>query len=174
MDALEVLTEEHEIILRAISVLEQSTAKMKDGKTVPDQFFNDFIGLIRKFADKCHHGKEETVLFPLIKQKDSTQTKSISALLEDLQKAREHFSSLEKAVAKNDTENKIINAKGYAQQLKSHIERENKLFPTWMSLLNANEKDEVFEKFEEIEAKIIGIGKHEEYVTKIENLKLQI
>ncbi len=70
MGALEVLLEEHEIILKAIDVLQLSVVQLENGKTVKKQFFNSFIEIMSLFADKCHHGKEEMVLFPLVKQKD--------------------------------------------------------------------------------------------------------
>lgn len=170
MEALEVLMEEHEIILKAISILEESANKLERGQSIPDQFFVDFLDVIKKFADKCHHGKEETVLFPLIKEKDAKQSKVIAILLLDHQDARANIASLEKAVANNDSKGKITNAVSYSSKLKFHIEKENKLFPSWMSNLSDEEKELVFEKFEEIEEKVIGLGKHEEYAERIETL----
>ncbi len=174
VDALEVLLEEHEIILKAIGVLDQSTVKIGNGKELPKEVFEKFLDILQKFADKCHHGKEETALFPLISQKSPNQSHTISSLLEDHQKARGFIAALKDAIARNDVEGKIKNADSYSKLLTSHIQRENAIFPDWMRILDDKDKMDLFEKFEEIEEKVIGLGKHQEYERYIENLKSQI
>ncbi len=174
VDALEVLLEEHEIILKAIGVLDQSTVKIRNGKELPSEFFEKFLDILQKFADKCHHGKEETALFPLIGQRSPNQSPTITFLLEDHQKARGFIAALKEANARNDAEGKIRNADAYSKLLTLHIERENGIFPDWMRMLDDKDKEVLFEKFEEIEEKVIGLGKHQEYERNIENLKSQI
>ena len=174
VDALEVLLEEHEIIMKAIGVLDQSTVKTRNGKELPSEFLEKFLDILQKFADKCHHGKEENALFPLIGQRSPNQSLTISFLLEDHQKARGFIAALKEAVARNDVEGKIRNADGYSRLLTLHIQRENAIFPDWMRMLDDKDKEDLFEKFEEIEEKVIGLGKHQEYERNIENLKSQI
>jgi len=55
-----------------------------------------------------------------------------------------------------------------------HIQRENAIFPDWMRMLDDKDKEGLFEKFEEIEEKVIGLGKHQKYERDIESLKSQI
>lgn len=64
-----VLEEEHAIIRRVLSVIEQETVRI-DAGALPD------VGLIRQairffagFADTRHHGKEEDFLFPILATK---------------------------------------------------------------------------------------------------------
>ena len=68
----------------------------------------------------------------------------------------------------------VENADAYSQLLTSHIKRENEVFPLWFRGLGNKDKEDLLEQFEEIEAKVIGIGKHEEYIRKIEDLKSQL
>jgi hemerythrin-like domain-containing protein len=169
MDAFEVLMEEHGIILKAISILEQSAKK-----ELPTPFYSRLLGVITDFADRCHHGKEETALFPVVKLKDANQSENIANLLEEHEKGRSFIAAIRQAIEKNDAQSKVRNADNYYQLLTAHIRKENELFVTWFRMLSVNEKDLLFEKFEEIEEKVIGIGKHEEYVSILESMQLQV
>jgi hemerythrin-like domain-containing protein len=171
MDALEVLLEEHEIIEKAIEVLNKSVKNLQTGKKVSPEVFEKILDIIKNFADKCHHGKEETVLFPLMKKRDAKETKIISLLLEEHEKGRTFVRVLSESISKNDINNIIKNANGYVSLLPQHIKKENVIFPKWINPLSNEIKEELFEKFEEIEEKIIGLGKHQEYVQNIEKLK---
>ena len=167
--------EEHAIILRAIGVLNQSTAKLKSKIELPSDFFDTLLEeVIQKFVDKCHHGKEEIVLFPLIKQRSCSQSEIIPELLEDHQRGRDFIAGFREAIASHNYNAMIENADAYSQLLTSHIKKENEVFSIWFSGLGNKDKEDLFEQFEEIEAKVIGIGKHEEYIRKIEDLKSQL
>jgi hemerythrin-like domain-containing protein len=174
LSAFENLMEEHAIILRAISVLNQSTIKLKSKVELPSGFFDTFLEVIQKFADKCHHGKEEVVLFPLIKQRSCSQSEIIPELLQDHQRGRDFIAGFREAIASHNYSAAVENADAYSQLLTSHIKTENKVFPHWFEGLGDNDKEDLFEQFEEIEAKVIGTGKHEEYIRKIEDLKSQL
>ena len=174
LSAFEVLMEEHAIILRAISVLNQSTVKLKSKAELPSGFFDTFLDVIQKFADKCHHGKEEVVLFPLIKQRSCSQSEIIPELLEDHQRGRDFIAGFREAIASHNYDAMVENADAYSQLLTLHIKRENEVFPLWFRGLGDKDKEDLFERFEEIEEKVIGIGKHEEYIRKIEDLNLQL
>lgn len=171
MDALGTLLEEHEIILKAINVLTSSVKSIQEGKEPKPKFFEGILDVIKNFADKCHHGKEEGVLFPMINDKDVRQAKIVSLFLEDHEKGRAFVRALAEAVGKNDATGIIKNANGYANLLPLHIKKENAIFPVWINPLSSETKEELSERFEEIEERVIGLGKHEEYINKIEKLK---
>ena len=166
--------EEHEIILYAIRVLDESKAKLNIGKDVPKKFYDEFLEITRNFADRCHHGKEEAVLFPMVDQRDHSQHDTVTLLLADHEKGRSLLAGLKEAVNVNDMNEVTENSEGYANLLKLHIQKENLLFPNWMNMLSENDKTAVSEKFEEIEERVIGKGKHEEYALRIKNLLSQI
>ncbi len=58
-----VMTEEHQLILRMISLVEKNTTLMEQGQFRNWQFFLDAVDFIRNYADRFHHAKEEDVLF---------------------------------------------------------------------------------------------------------------
>ena len=171
MDALEVLLEEHEIIENAIEVLNKSAKNLQDGKKVPSETFEKLLGIIKNFADRCHHGKEEDVLFPLIKKIDAKEDKIIYLLLKEHEKGRNFIRDLTKAISKKNINDMIKNANGYVNLLLQHIKKENVIFPRWINPLSVEIKEGLFDRFEEIEEKVIGLGKHKEYVQSIEKLK---
>jgi len=41
---------------------------MEQAPFVDTKDMHDFIGFLKEFADKCHHGKEEGLLFPALIQ----------------------------------------------------------------------------------------------------------
>ncbi len=96
------------------------------------------------------------------------------SLLENHQKGRSFIAGLKEAAEKDDKNGLIRNATGYSSLLKAHIETENRLFPSWFNEFSLEEKESLFDKFEEIEANVIGLGKHEEYKAKIEGLNSQV
>lgn len=171
MDALEILLEEHEIIEKAIDVLNKSAKNLQNGKKVPSETFEKILNIIKNFADRCHHGKEEDVLFPLIKKIDAKEDKTIFLLLKEHEKGRNFIKELTKAISKKDTNAMIKNSNGYINLLPQHIKKENVIFPRWINPLSDEIKDGLFDRFEEIEEKVIGLGKHQEYVQNIDKLK---
>jgi hemerythrin-like domain-containing protein len=167
--------EEHAIILRAIGVLNQSTVKLKSKIELPSGFFDTLLDeVIQKFVDQCHHGKEEIVLFPLIKQRSCSQSEIIPELLEDHQRSRDFIAGFREALASHNYNAMVKNAGAYSQLLTSHIKRENEVFAIWFRGLGNKDKEDLLEQFKEIETKVIGTGKHEEYIRKIEDLKSQL
>ncbi|MEE8362417.1 MAG: hemerythrin domain-containing protein, partial [Gemmatimonadales bacterium] len=59
------LRAEHQLILQVTEVLETLVARSESGDTDFDALA-DCIAFIRLFADACHHGKEENLLFPAL------------------------------------------------------------------------------------------------------------
>jgi hemerythrin-like domain-containing protein len=171
MDALETMLEEHEIIKMAIGAMDAEARKLQAGNRLSQEKFAALIDIIRVFADKCHHGKEEDVLFPLIAKRGENEARIVSSLLDEHTKGRGFVKALEEAVGRNDRENVIKNANGYSALLLLHIKKENAVFPVWINPLPDETKKELEERFEEIEKRVIGLGKHEEYTQKIKKLE---
>ncbi|HJW28424.1 MAG TPA: hemerythrin domain-containing protein, partial [Saprospiraceae bacterium] len=174
MDALEVLMEEHEIILLAIGILNKSVSKLKNGGQVSSGFYDSFLDIVKNFADRCHHAKEETIYFPMMRQRDPGQDDVVSVLLDEHEKGRGFLGALGVAVGKNSSRDIVENSEGYGQLLALHIRKENLLFPDWMKMLSDGDKADLFERFEEIEERVIGKGKHEEYAQRIEGLRSKL
>jgi hemerythrin-like domain-containing protein len=60
---VELMMQEHEVIVEVLASLHAMAEKLADGASVPRQDIADFGRFFRDFADNCHHGKEEDRLF---------------------------------------------------------------------------------------------------------------
>jgi hemerythrin-like domain-containing protein len=171
MDALEVLKEEHAVILEITEVLNNLVKKLQAKEKVPPEQFEKILDVMHNFVDKCHHGKEEMALFPLISEHGGREAKAVSLLIEEHEKGRALVRGLSDAIVRNDTIGIIKNANDYVGLLAQHIKKENVVFPTWINSLSDETKRVLFKRFEEIDEQAIGLGKHQEYVKTVEKLK---
>src|SRR5512135_730494 len=64
MQATDILSEEHKVIIRVLTALEKAASRLEAGEAVEPGFFIESADFIKGFADGCHHKKEEGVLFP--------------------------------------------------------------------------------------------------------------
>jgi hemerythrin-like domain-containing protein len=171
MKATEILSEEHQVILRVITALEAAVEKIDSGKIAP-QFFLDASDFIKNFADGCHHAKEEGVLFKYMEAANvPVQGGPIGVMLSDHEAGRQFNRGMKVGAEiwqlgdKAGIEAVKANALGYAGLLRSHIMREdNILFPIANRAIPLELHDEVFEKFEKVEHEETGEGVHEKYL----------
>jgi hemerythrin-like domain-containing protein len=68
MEFSELLIKEHEPIRRAINVLEAMAGDAENGRRVNRNDVNALLIFLHYFADACHQAKEETILFPILRQ----------------------------------------------------------------------------------------------------------
>jgi hemerythrin-like domain-containing protein len=61
-----VLRAEHQIILRVVRVLSRIMDSFEETGRFPEAALAKCVEFIRLFADACHHGKEEDLLFPVL------------------------------------------------------------------------------------------------------------
>ena len=67
--ATQVLRHEHEAILKMLGASEEVARRLEQGEQVDQQTLDDLLEFFQLFADRCHHGKEEDLLFPLLEKK---------------------------------------------------------------------------------------------------------
>ena len=63
------LEEEHHYIRMVVGTMAVFAERLQAGQDVPVEMLQQIIDFMRIFGDKCHHGKEEWLLFPLLEQK---------------------------------------------------------------------------------------------------------
>lgn len=61
------LVDEHAVIVRVLDAVEAVARRDDDPMDV--EFFEKAIEFFACFADKCHHAKEEDLLFPVLEQR---------------------------------------------------------------------------------------------------------
>jgi hemerythrin-like domain-containing protein len=87
---------EHRLIERMIRLLKQQLDKVGRQKKADPSFLDVAIDFIKNYADRCHHGKEEDILFrDLAKKGLSDQHRGImEELLDEHDRARKATKSL--------------------------------------------------------------------------------
>jgi hemerythrin-like domain-containing protein len=61
--AIEVLMNEHRLIERALDSLDAYASEVRMGRPAARDVVGEYAAFFRGFADGCHHGKEEDILF---------------------------------------------------------------------------------------------------------------
>jgi len=169
--ATDELKAEHEGIRVMLGILNEVARRLDAGETVDLPDLPKIVDFLSTFADRCHHGKEEDLLFPTLEKCGIPREGGpIGVMLEEHNLGREHIRAMRDALdrmASNDegaTRDFAIHARGYAELLDQHIEKEQGiLFAMADQVLSPEQQDELYEGFEAIERERIGPGKHEEY-----------
>ncbi len=178
MKATEQLRNEHEGIKLMMRILEKLCGKLDAGEAVDPEHLEKITEFLRVFADKCHHGKEEDLLFPAMEAAGIPREGGpIGVMLLEHDKGRGYIMGMADAVAKYKRgDNKAApviasNARNYISLLTQHIEKENRvLFPMADAHLSEERQESMFEEFEKIEVEKIGVGKHEEFHRLLDDL----
>ena len=172
--AIEDLQNEHQEILSGLQILDTIAKRLERRLDVQRRDIHDFIGFLKEFADKCHHGKEEGILFPALTKAGITEKEGpIEVMLSEHAKGRELIKEMDSAVSgKEDHERFTHAAREYSNLLQAHIVKENTiLFPTAESALTALQLDQLYDAFEQHEQKVIGTGRHEELHAMLKRLR---
>jgi len=172
--AIDDLKNEHDAILSAIQILERMIAGIEKAPSVNTKDMQDFIGFLKEFADKCHHGKEEGLLFPALIQAGLPEKGGpIGVMLADHAQGRQFIRDMEESLTPELDRVKLAQAAGgYAALLRNHIQKENTLlFPMSEKMLTETQLEQLYEGFEEHEEKVIGQGRHEELHAMLKSLQ---
>ncbi len=158
------LRKEHEGILLGLDILEQMI-KTTDGRLKADfEEINDMLGFLKLFADKCHHGKEENLLFPVMEEAGiPNRNGPIGELLLEHEEGRRYISQMTDAVSGTFNEQAFASAAAeYILLLRSHIQKENNdLFNLSDEKIPQEKQTELLEAFEKFEEEVMGEGTHE-------------
>lgn len=125
-----VLRAEHQRILQVVSVLERQL------DVRPDPLDLDTVGkcvrFLRLFADACHHGKEEDLLFPELQSQGMPRDSGpIAVMLHEHRLGREFVGVMADALdsARNGDDratSRLVNAgRGYIDLIRGHIMKED-------------------------------------------------
>jgi hemerythrin-like domain-containing protein len=177
--ATQQLKEEHEGIKLMFGILDKICEGFKTQGVLNTDHLDDIIEFFKIFVDKCHHGKEEDLLFPAMEQAGILrQGGPIGVMLAEHEKGRAYVKAIHAALGKYKAGDKsaagaiIDNAKGYIALMLGHIDKEDNILYPMGDQRFSNEKDEeLYEGFEKIEEERIGAGKHEAFHKLMHNLK---
>jgi len=175
--ASQVLMDEHEGILLGLKILEKMVDLVREGKKVENSGIEEMIEFFRLFADKCHHGKEEDLMFPAMEKAGIPKEGGpIGQMLFEHKEGRKHITemavSIEGGTLKRD---KFIQAaENYITLLRAHIDKENKvLFPMGDQLISGDQQKLLLEQFEKFEEEVMGRGTHEKFHSLLHDFEVR-
>ena len=163
------LRQEHDTILRMLEATEEVARRLRLEASVPADTLQGFLEFFQVFADRCHHGKEEGLLFPRLEQKGLARSGGpIGVLREEHEQGRGLLSEMAASAADYRQGREAAGprwaeaALRYAVLLRQHIHKENTvLFWVAENLLSQAEQEELAAAFEQWEQEKIGAGTHE-------------
>jgi hemerythrin-like domain-containing protein len=167
---------EHRLIERMIKVMRTEVeAILKTGRLRPE-FIDQAVDFVRVYADRCHHGKEEDILFTLLAR--TAMSDQYRQTMEELRaehvRAREMTARL---VAAKDRHllgdsaalgDAMTIMKGLVDFYPMHIEKEDRrFFIPCMAYFSSHEQDDMLEAFWEFDRILI----HEKYRSVVEKFE---
>ncbi|MFH1017067.1 MAG: hemerythrin domain-containing protein [Pseudomonadota bacterium] len=179
MKPTQELMAEHNAVLLALKLLE----KVEDGLAPKDSqatgHLEQLLDFLREFVDRCHHGKEEDVLFPELEQRGVRRDGGpIGVMLAEHEVGRRHVREMSDGLARlrrcelGAAAAIRESSRSYRDLLQAHIYKENNmLFPMADRLLPDDVAAKMLERFEVIERDRVGEGKHEAYHAMLHRLK---
>jgi hemerythrin-like domain-containing protein len=173
---IDALMQEHRLIERMISQMRKERLEMQKANDVNSTFIDVAVDFIKVYADRCHHGKEEGVLFRKLSgiQLSSEHAGMMRELIDEHVYARRTTGNLVKAKdrygkgedeARNDVW-KLLN--DLVEFYPKHIEKEDKKFfyPS-MNYFAGQEQEAMLNEFWDFDRKIV----HEHYAKLLDEME---
>lgn len=181
MNITTILSNEHRVIEVVLLCLGKVVDEAKRLKKLNKKSAETAIDIIKTFADKCHHGKEENHLFAkMINKGMSSEFGPVGQMLSEHRQGREYVRGMSEnldSASNGDMEAINLfaeNALGYVQLLQAHIHKEDTiLFPMADKMLNEEEQKNLLNEFHHVESDHMGDGTHEAYLDKVKKLAEQ-
>lgn len=169
--AIDTLMHEHRLIAQVLGSLATCANRLEHGDAVSRHDVRDFAAFFRNFADRCHHGKEEDLLFAAMVQHGfSREVGPVAVMLAEHVEGRRCVGELarigdgegELTTAERDAA--AAAARAYIPLLGAHIQKEDQiLYPLAEQHVPAQVMDTLAAQFEEFETNVMGAGEHERF-----------
>jgi hemerythrin-like domain-containing protein len=178
MTPIEELKTEHEGILLMLDILEKMSERIVEGKNVPVDHLKQVLDFLQVFADKCHHGKEEQILFSAMEEAGVPKEGGpLAVMFSEHGRGRQFIGEMNNLVnsyEKGESGALMVlttPALQYVNLLRSHIWKENNvLFPMAEKAVPADKLNLIGEQFDRFENEVIGQGTHVAFHKMIDEL----
>jgi len=167
---------EHRLIERTVRLMKEDLHRISETSEVDPAFIDVAVDFVKTYADKCHHGKEEDILFRDLanKQLSPEHKKVMSELMEEHIYARKTTRRLAGAKEryeqgdKDAVEEVMACLKELTEFYPAHIEKEDRhFFIPCMEYFSKQEQADMLAEFWEFDRKLV----HERYRLVVEQLE---
>lgn len=171
MRPTEVLSNEHRVIEQVLNCLDKIVDQSACNGPLDWAAARQIVDFFRNFADRCHHGKEEQHLFPLLEAKGfSRKLGPTGVMLHEHDQGRAHVQCMATATedgSRGDSSARDrfgAHAQAYIQLLREHIRKEDHcLFPMADQLLTVHDQQLLMRSFEQVEHEDMEVD-HQKYL----------
>ena len=178
MKPTEILMHEHRVIEQVLDCLDAMVEESEASGSVAELPARQAIDFLRTFADRCHHGKEENQLFPMMEARGfSPQAGPTAVMRAEHVEGRALIGAMEDAIpaaSRGDASACArwrTSARNYGLLLRQHIEKEDHcLFPMADQTLRDADQSELARLFDRVERDEIGPGVHDRYLELADRL----
>jgi hemerythrin-like domain-containing protein len=160
------LVDEHVLIKRWIALIPRVVEHLDVETSTGRQLILDGIDMIRSYADRYHHAKEEDILFKYFDQ----DSQILQVMYEDHTTGRGHVKAMLEALERKDKTRLGEHLMAYRGLLTEHIRKEDEILYPWMDrTLSTRQIGELFTKFSEADNKMgFAPEKYEQFIAKLE------
>jgi len=160
------LVDEHVLIKRWIALIPAVVENLDLESGEGRQLILDGTDMIRSYADRYHHAKEEDILFKYFDE----DSEILQVMYEDHTTGRGHVKAMLEALDRQDKATLVEHLLAYRELLTEHIKKEDEILYPWMDRnLSTTQVGELFSKFSEVDEKMgFSPEKYEQFVAKIE------
>ncbi len=174
VSATSILAAEHRVILQVLDVLSVLAQHAGADQAIPTSQARGALEVLRTFADTCHHGKEELVLFPVLESLQPGFGPAHCMRAEHITTARAHIAAMAEAIDQGDAQRFAGEAQDYIQLLRQHIRLEDEiLFGLARMMLSPRQDREILEDYRRIERHQLGDGVHERMLAMADALAMR-
>jgi hemerythrin-like domain-containing protein len=178
MDAIETLMNEHRLIEQVLDALVGFTDEVERRGGTEKTELGRFVTFLREFADGCHHGKEEDILFAaMVEAGFPREGGPIAVMLSDHERGRALVRGLrakaEASAPWTDADRREVGeiARAFSTLLRAHIHKEDAiLYPMAEQHLPPEGMQAVSEACDRYEQAPERSGKHEQLHALAEEL----
>jgi hemerythrin-like domain-containing protein len=170
MQPTTTLMNEHRLIEVMLGCLGAMAEQLTATDELDRRAANDAVWFLRTFADRCHHGKEESELFPLMEARNfSPGTGPTAVMRSEHAEGRDLLNHIERSIegaAAGETamvQSFVRNSRALVEHLHDHIQKEDHcLFPMAAQILTSEDLRTLEQRFSAVDTRDIGqeiIGK---------------
>jgi len=168
--ATDILEQEHRTIEKIVRVTGVLADELAENRDIDDDILRDLCQFLRVYGHQCHHGKEESYLFPMLERHGVPEEGCpLGALRHEHERSRVLTQELVKASAeyaanRHDGSSALSEVlRNIAQFYPAHIWKEEYLlFPMARKVLSEEDDQRLLKEFKSVESDIYSYA-HESY-----------
>ncbi len=165
MSSTESLRRDHNLIEKMLKALGTGAEMLEAGKSIPAPILDQVIDFTKNFTIVCHHGKEESSLFPALERSGMQREGGpIARMLFEHEVTKQLAAKMENSVhdylQSGNPNILLVDIKSYIDHVALHLSKENKrLFMMADMLLQGKAEQVNNDLAQSEEAKLTELGK---------------